>query len=257
VPRLKPMAYRRAIAEFEALVWRLLADRRTKGVDLLSMLLNARDPETGEGMSDKQIRDEILTIFLAGHETTAVALSWTWYLLSRHPRVEARLHDEVGRVLGGRMPNYADLTELKWTRMVIEEALRLYPPAYRIVRTAIGKDRIGGVRVQPGAIIDINSYVTHRNPKLWPAPENFEPERFAPAAVAGRHRFAYLPFGGGPRICIGNGFAMAEAQIILAAIAQRYRVCITPNHVVLPIGLLTLRPKNGVWVALEPRSSGG
>jgi cytochrome P450 len=260
VPRLKPMAYRRAIAEFEALVWRLLADRRAKEIDqgdLLSMLLTARDPETGEGMSDKQIRDEILTIFLAGHETTAVALSWTWYLLSRHPRVEARLHDEIGRVLGGRMPNYADLTALKWTRMVIEEALRLYPPAYRIVRTAIGEDRIGGVRVQPGAIIDINSYVTHRNPRLWPAPESFEPERFAPAAVAVRHRFAYLPFGGGPRICIGNGFAMAEAQIILAAIAQRYRVCITPNRVVQPIGLLTLRPKNGVWVTLEPRSSGG
>jgi cytochrome P450 len=259
LPRLKPMAYRRAIAEFEALVWRLLSNRRAKEVDqgdLLSMLLTARDPETGEGMSDKQIRDEILTIFLAGHETTAVALSWSWYLLAQHPRAEAKLHDEVDRVLGGRMPNYADLVELKWARMVIEEALRLYPPAYRIVRTAVGEDRIGGVHVEPGAIIDINSYVTHRNPKLWPDPESFEPERFAPAAVAARHRFAYLPFGGGPRICIGNNFAMVEAQIILAAIAQRYRLLVASNHVVQPIGLLTLRPKNGVWVTLEPRSTG-
>ena len=176
LPRLKPMAYHRAIAEFEALVSRLLAERRSKKIDqadLLSMLLATRDPETGEGMSDKQIRDEILTIFLAGHETTAVALSWTWYLLARHPKAEARLHDELERVLGGRMPNHADLTELKWTRMVIEEVLRLYPPAYRILRTAMGEDRIGGVRVPPGATIDINTYVTHRNPNLWPAPESF------------------------------------------------------------------------------------
>jgi cytochrome P450 len=259
LPRLKSMAYRRAIAEFEALVSRLLAERRAKEIDqgdLLSMLLTARDPETGDGMSDKQIRDEILTIFLAGHETTAITLSWTWYLLARHPEVEERLHEELERVLGGGMPNHANLAELKWTRMVIEEALRLYPPAYRIVRTAIREDCIGGVRVAPGATIDINVYVTHRNPKLWPAPDKFEPERFTPAAAARRHRFAYLPFGGGPRICIGSGFAMAEAQIILAAIAQRYRVHLAPNHIIEPIGLITLRPKNGVWVALEPRAAG-
>ena len=259
LPQLKPLAYRRAIAEFEALVSRLLAERRAEGIDrgdLLSMLLTARDPETDEGMTDKQIRDEILTIFLAGHETTATALSWTWYLLARHPEAEARLHDELERVLGGRMPSYADLTELKWTRMVIEEAMRLYPPAYRILRTAIGEDRIGGVRVPPGTTIDINIYVTHRNPNLWPAPESFEPERFTPAAVALRHRFAYLPFGGGPRICIGNGFAIAEAQIILAAIAQHYRVHLAANHAVQPIGLVTLRPKNGFWVTLEARTPG-
>jgi cytochrome P450 len=258
LPRLKPKAYRCAIAEFEALVARLLAQRRAERIDrgdLLLMLLTARDPETSDGMSDKQIRDEILTILLAGHETTATALSWAWYLLAGHPKAEARLHDELERVLGGRMPKYADLTELKWTRMVIEEAMRLYPPAYKILRTAIREDRVGGVRVPPGAIIDINIYITHRNPNLWPAPESFEPERFTPAAVARRHRFAYLPFGGGPRICIGNGFAMAEAQIILAAIAQRYRVRLAASHVVQPIGLLTLRPKNGVWVTLQPRTA--
>src|SRR5262249_52654577 len=153
LPQLKPLAYRRAIAEFEALVSRFLAERRAEGIDRgdpLSMLLTARDPETHEGMSHQQIPDRVLTIFPAGHETPATALSWTWYLLARHPEAEARLHDELERVLGGRMPNHADLTELKWTRMVIEEAMRLYPPAYRVLRTAIGEDRIGDGPVRPG-----------------------------------------------------------------------------------------------------------
>ena len=260
LPRRQPKAYRRAIAEFEALVSRVLAERRADGIDrgdLLSMLLTARDPETGEGMSDKQLRDEILTIFLAGHETTANALSWCWYLLAQHPEAEARLHDELDRVLGARMPKSADLAELKWTRMVIEEAMRLYPPVHTTARMASGEDRIGGVRVPPGATIAISPYVTHRNPNLWPEPERFNPERFHPAAAAQRHRFAYLPFGGGPRICIGNSFALAEAQVIVAAIAQRYRVRLAPGHKVKPIGLLTLRPKDGIWVRLEPRETRG
>ena len=258
LPRRQPPAYRRVIAEFDAMVARLLTERRADGIDrgdLLSMLLAARDPETGEGMSDKQLRDEILTIFLAGHETTANALTWTWYLLARHPEAEARLHDELDRVLGGRPPSFADLAELKWTRMVLEEAMRLYPPAHTISRTALGEDRIGGVRVPRGASITISIYVTHRSPNIWPEPERFDPERFAPAAVAARHRFAYLPFGGGPRICIGSSFAMAEAQVIVAAIAQRYRVRLAPGHVVEPIGLVTLRAKSGVWVTLEPRTT--
>jgi cytochrome P450 len=256
LPRRQPPAYGRAIAEFEALVARFLARRRGDGIDrrdLLSMLLAARDPETGTGMSDKQLRDEILTIFLAGHETTANALSWIWYLLARHPQAEARLHDELERVLGGRMPTYGDLAELKWTRMVIEEAMRLYPPAHTIARTALGEDRIGGVRVPAGAIITVSIYMTHRNPNLWTEPERFDPERFAPGESARRHRFAYLPFGGGPRICIGSGFALAETQVIVAAIAQHYRVRLAPGHVVQPIGLITLRAKGGIWVTLEPR----
>src|SRR5262245_53251537 len=256
LPRHRPADSRRAIAAFEALVARFLAERRSDGVDrgdLLSMLLAARDPETGEGMSDQQLRNEILTIFLAGHETTANALSWTWYLLAQNPDAEARLHEEIDRVLGGRMPTVADLAGLKWTRMVLDEAMRLYPPAHAIARTAIGEDRIGGVRIPPRASISISIYMTHRNPNLWPEPERFDPERFAPAAVAQRHRFAYLPFGGGPRICIGNGFAIAEAQVILAAIAQRYRVRLAPGHTVEPIGLLTLRSKTGIWVTLKRR----
>jgi cytochrome P450 len=256
LPRLRPPGFRQTVAEFEAFVARLLAERRadpTDRGDLLAMLLAARDPETGEGMTDKQLRDEILTIFMAGHETTANALSWVWYLLARHPDAKARLHAEVDRVLGGRTPGFADLAELKWTRMVIDEAMRLYPPAHGISRTAIGEDRIGGVRIPAGANISISMYVTHRNPTLWPDPERFDPERFAPDAVARRHRFAYMPFGGGPRVCIGNSFAIAEAQVIVAMIAQRYRLRLVADQVVEPVALITLRPKNGVRVTLEPR----
>jgi cytochrome P450 len=258
LPRPKAAPLRSAVVAFDALVARFLAERRADPAernDLLAMLLAARDPETGEGMSDKQLRDEILTIFTAGHETTANALAWVWSLLAQHPDAEARLHEEVDRVLGGRMPGFADLAALKWTRMVIEEALRLYPPAHAIARRAVGEDRIGGVRIPPGASISVSMYVLHRNPNIWPDPARFDPERFAPEAVARRHRFAYLPFGGGPRVCIGNTFAIAEAQVIVAAIAQRYRLRLAPGRVVEPVGLLTLRPKSGVWVTLEPRKA--
>lgn len=257
LPRRQPKALRQAIVAFDSLVARLIAERRVDGGDrgdLLSMLLSARDPATGEHMSDKQLRDEILTILLAGHETTANALSWTWYLLAQHPDAEARLHEEVDRLLGGRIPTHVDLAALKWTRMVIEEAMRLYPPAHAVSRDAVGEDRIGGVRIPPGAVITISMWVTHRNPNLWRDPERFDPERFAPEAVARRHRFAYLPFGGGPRVCIGSSFALAEAQTVVAAVAQRYRLRLAPGHDVTPIGLITLRAKNGICVTLEPRA---
>ncbi len=257
LPRFQPKDFRRAIAAFDALMSRLIAERRASPAehdDLLGMLLAARDADTGEGLTDRQLRDEALTIFVAGHETTANALSWVWYLLATHPEAEARLHAEIDRVLGGRTPTYADLARLEWTRMVIDETMRLYPPAHAVSRTAIGEDWIGGARIPPGANISISMYMTHRNPNLWPDPERFDPERFAPAAVAQRHRFAYLPFGGGPRICIGNGFAIAEAQVIVAMVAQRWRLRLVPDHVVEPIGLITLRPRNGIRVTLEPRA---
>jgi cytochrome P450 len=253
VPRGHSNRYRAAVEGFDALVARIIAERRAQGVDhgdLLSMLLAARDPETGEGMSDKQLRDEILTIFVAGHETTANALSWTWHLLARHPEAEAKMRAELTEVLGGRAPSFADLPDLKYTRMVFEEAMRLYPPAHAITRTALKEDWIGGVRIPPGAVLTINIYVTHRNPTLWPEPERFDPERFTPEAIAARPRFAYLPFGGGPRVCIGSGFAMAEAQVILATLAQRHRLRSAPGREVEPIGLVTLRPKDGVWMSL-------
>jgi cytochrome P450 len=256
--RIRSKTMRQAVAELDRMVERVLASRRQAGGehgDLLALLLAARDEESGEGLDDHQLRDEIMTIFFAGHETTANALSFTWYLLATHPDVDAKLQEELEHVLGGRAPVYADIARLRYTRMVFEEALRLYPPAYSMGRTAVAPDVIGGVTVPKGAIISIYPYVTHRNPALWPDPERFDPERFAPDGTAGRHRFAYFPFGGGPRICIGQGFAMAEAAIVIATVAQRFRFSVAPGHTVEPIGLLTLRPKNGVWVMAAPRQT--
>ena len=256
LPRRTPKAYRQAVAELDDLVEGFVAPRRADGQDrgdLLSMLLAARDPETGEGMTPRQLRDEVMTIFLAGHETTSNALTWTWYLLAQYPEVAARLEAEVDRVLEGRAPGYDDLAKLTYARMVIEEAMRLYPPAHSISRTALKADRLGEVPVPAGAVITISPHTTHRNPTLWPDPERFDPERFAPERSAGRHRFAYLPFGGGPRICIGNGFAMAEALTILAVIAQKWRLALAPGHKVEPVGLITLRPATGMWVTAERR----
>jgi len=256
VPRRVPRPYRDAVRELDALIEGIVAPRRAGAVDrgdLLSMLLAARDPETGERMSPVQLRDEVTTILMAGHETTANALAWTWFLLARHPEIEAKLHAEIDSVLDGRLPVSADLPQLAYTRQVIEESMRLYPPAHTISRTAAGPDRLGDVPVPAGAAITISTYVTHRNPTLWPDPDRFDPDRFTPERVAARHRFAYLPFGGGPRICIGNGFAMTEALAIVATVAQRWRLRLAPGHSVEPIGLITLRPATGVWVIAERR----
>ena len=256
VPRRKSATKKRAIAELDQLVERILTSRRQSPDghdDLLSLLLAARDEETGEGLNDRQLRDEIMTIFLAGHETTSNALAFTWFLLATHPDVDTRLQEELARVLGGRAPAYADIAQLRYTRMVFEETLRLYPPAYQLARMAVGPDVIGGVKVPKDAIIAIYPYVTHRNPALWPDPERFDPERFSPERAAGRHRFAYLPFGGGPRICIGQGFAMAEAVVAIASVAQRFRLTLAPGRTVQPVGKFTLRTKDGVWVTAEPR----
>ncbi len=253
-PGSKPMQH--AILDLDQIVQRILTSRRQGGGDhddLLSLLLSSRDEETGDSLSDRQLRDEIMTIFLAGHETTANTLAFAWHLLATHPEVDARLQEELERVLGGRAPSYADVAQLRHTRMVVEETLRLYPPAYAIGRTATGPDVIGGVKVPKGAVLTIYTYMTHRNPALWPDPERFDPERFAPDRAAGRHRFAYLPFGGGPRICIGQGFAMAEAMIIIASVAQRFRFSPAPGRTVQPIGLLTLRPRDGVWMTAAAR----
>jgi cytochrome P450 len=256
IPRMRSRTKQRAIAELDKLVEHILASRRQEADengDLLSLLLAARDEETGEALSHRQLRDEIMTIFLAGHETTANALAFTWYLLATHPEVDARLQEELTHVLDGRAPVYADVARLRYTRMIFEETLRLYPPAYQIGRTALGPDVIGGVTVPKGAVVTIHTYVTHRNPTLWPDPERFDPERFTPERSAGRHRFAYLPFGGGPRICIGQGFAMAEAVVVIASVAQRFRLSLVPGHSVQPVGLFTLRAKDGVWVTAAPR----
>ncbi|HEY1721002.1 MAG TPA: cytochrome P450 [Magnetospirillaceae bacterium] len=256
MPRRVPKAYRDAVAELDALIEGFVAPRRADEQDrgdLLSMLLAARDPETGEGMTPTQLRDEVMTIFLAGHETTSNALTWTWYLLAQHPDVAARLEAEVDQALQGRVPAYEDLAKLPYARMVVEEAIRLYPPAHSISRTALHDDILGRTRIPAGSMITISPHTTHRNPTLWPDPERFDPERFAPGNGADRHRFAYLPFGGGPRICIGNSFAITEALTILAATAQRWRIALVPERPVEPVGLITLRPASGLWVTAKRR----
>jgi cytochrome P450 len=223
--------------------------------DLLDRLIAARDGETGVRLSNDEVRDEIVIIFLAGHDTTSLALTYTWYLLSQHPEVEAKLHAELARVLGGRAPTYDDLENLSYTKMVIEESMRLYPPAPGISnRAVLEDDEIGGVKIPKGAQVGIMPWLLHRHRLLWDHPERFDPERFSPERSQGRHRFAYLPFGGGPRVCIGMALAMAEAQLILATIAQRYRLKLVPGQDIILQHRITMRPRDGIQMILEPRA---
>ncbi len=260
LPRPRSREFNAAMALINNTIYEILRQRRAAtqasgadSGDLLGMLLAARDETTGEGMSDRQLRDEVVTIFAAGHETTAVAMSWTWYLLSQHPQYEARLHLELDQVLAGQAPRFADLEQLPYTRMVFEEALRLYPPAFSLTRVAVADDRVGPHRIPKGAMVTLSPWVTHRDPRLWPDPERFDPDRFLPEAVRQRHKFAYFPFGGGPRVCIGNSFALMEGRLILAALAQRYRLRLEPGHPVEPQGRITLRPRHGMPMTIEER----
>ncbi len=219
--------------------------------DLLSMLLHARDEETGEGMNRKQLRDEVATFLGAGTETTAVMLAWVWYVLSTHLEVDYKLHAELAEVLSGRIPTVEDLPKLKYTRMVIDETLRLYPPAWANSRTALGDDEVGGYHIPAKSLVAMSPYVTQRDPASWEKPEGFDPERFTPERSAGRPRYAYFPFGGGPRLCIGSEFALMEAQLVIATIAQQYRLRLVPGHPVEPCPLFTLRPRHGVLMTLH------
>jgi cytochrome P450 len=234
----------------------IIQERRQSGLeteDLLGMLMAARDEDSGEGMSDQQLHDEVMTIMLAGHETTAVALAWTFYLLSEHPAVRAELEAEVDGVLNGRLPTMDDMPNLPYTTMVLEESMRLYPPAYAIARWGNEEDEVGGYYVPKNAVITTSPYVTHRHPEFWDDPERFDPQRFTPERKAERPRYAYLPFGGGPRICIGNSFAMTEATLLLASIVQRYRLSLVPGTRVELEPLITLRPKGHLMMTLTPR----
>jgi cytochrome P450 len=254
LPTPENRRFNEAIRTLDEVVYGMIEERRRTGAaynDLLSLLLHAQDEDTGERMSDKQLRDEAMTIFLAGHETTANALSWTWYLLSKHPDVARTLRAEVNQVLGGRVPTLEDLPKLRYTKMVIDESLRLFPPAWGVGRTALGDDEIDGYRIPGGAIVALSAYVTHRLPEFWDNPEGFDPERWTPERNEKRPRFAYFPFGGGPRLCIGNNFALMEAQLIVATIAQRYRIDLVPGHPIVPEPMVTLRPKHGVLMTLH------
>jgi cytochrome P450 len=253
----KLFAYRQrgiaAFDEFDSTVDQLINDRarepNNKQKDLLARLVAARDVETGGGMTAKEVRDEVVTIFMAGHETTAQALTWTWYLLSLHPSVEAKLHEELTTVLNGRTPQYEDIANLRYTRMVIEESMRLYPPAHTIAREPIAPDYILGHRIPVGAIVLIVPWLIHRKASLWDQPHRFNPERF----TAEPPRFSYIPFGAGQRICIGAAFAMTEAILILAMVAQRYRLRLKAAHPIEPQGLITLRPRYGMPMTKQLR----
>ncbi|GCE12866.1 cytochrome P450 [Tengunoibacter tsumagoiensis] len=250
IPTASNREYTRALTLLNTVVARIIQERRGSQEDrgdLLSMFLLARDEETGEFMNDQQLRDEVMTMVFAGHETTANALTWAWYLLAEHPQVEQRLQQELSQVLGGRVPTVADLPLLPYTRMILDETLRLYPPAPGVIRHVLDDDEIAGYHIPKGSEIAMYQYVTHRHPDLWEQPDQFDPERFLPERSAGRPRFAYFPFGGGPRMCIGNSFALTEAQLILATVAQTYEVRVVPEP------LVTLRPRNGMQVTLQRR----
>jgi cytochrome P450 len=242
-----------AFDEFDKTVDRLIESRAHgsagQSTDLLARLVAARDTETGGAMTAKEVRDEVVTIFMAGHETTAQALTWTWYLLSLHPAVEARLHRELREILDGRTPRYEDIAKLRYTRRVIEEAMRLYPPAHTMAREPIAADTILGHRIPAGSIVLIAPWLLHRKASLWPEPHRFNPDRFASEPP----RFSYIPFGAGQRICIGAGFAITEAILILAMVAQRYRLHLKPGHPIEPQGLITLRPRYGMPMSIERR----
>ncbi len=222
-------------------------------LDLLSILLHARDEETGAGMSRQQLRDEVLTIFFAGHETTAQTLTWAFYLLSKHPEIERRLYEEVDGALNGRLLTLEDLPNLPYARMIIEETMRLYPPIWAFPRDATVDDEIGGYHVPKGSMILVSQYLTHRHPEFWENPEGFDPDRFTPEGSEGRPRYAYFPFGVGPRTCLGNHFAYLEAHLVLVMVIQRFQLNLVPGFSTEAKAMGTLRPVEGMWMTLHPR----
>lgn len=243
--------FERDIGTLHRVVHGIIARRRRDGGehhDLLQMMMDARDADTGEQMSDTQLRDEVLTLLLAGHETTASALAWTVMLLSQHPSVRRDLESELARELGGRAPTQEDLPRLELTRRVVDESMRLYPPAWSFSRVAAEEDVVGGFRIPQGAYVLLAPWVTHRHPGVWDNPEGFDPDRFLPEQEQSRPRFAWFPFGGGPRQCIGNQFAMMEQVLVLATLLQRVRLNLTPGQVIHPMPAITLHPRPGVWV---------
>ncbi len=256
LPTATHRRFHREAQKIDEIVYRIIAERRASGLDqgdLVSMLLAAHD-EDGSQMSDKQLRDEVITIFLAGHETTALTLSWAWYLLAQSPTVEKKFHAELDDVLGGRLPTLEDLSRLKYTDMIAREAMRLYPPAYGLGREAIEECEIGGFRVPRKTQIFMFQWVTQRDPRFFSEPDAFKPERWTEEFANALPKYAYFPFGGGPRFCIGNTFATMEIVLVLATIGQRFRLSLAPNHTVSLQPAMSLRPRDGIHVVVESRS---
>jgi cytochrome P450 len=261
VPTVLAFKWRVAARSLRRLADKVISERRKSATgkhDLLSILLDARDGWVGNDNDyDRQLRDEIITLILAGHETTAAALTWTYGLLARNPESERKLSIELASVLGGRTPAITDLSTLKYTRTIVEESMRLYPPVWFIPRSPIEDDEIAGYRIPKGSIVMLSPYVTHRHPFFWDEPERFRPERFSAENFQSRPRFAYFPFGGGPRQCVGSGFAMMEAQLILATIGQHYRLEVASNSSLEARALVTLRPRDGLRFIAQPVENPG
>jgi cytochrome P450 len=258
IPEFLPLPgnirYRRSVKRLDNLIYRIIQERRSaaNSNDLLSMMLEARD-EDGTRMSDQQLRDESVTLFLAGHETTAIALTWTFYLLSQHREAQEKLSEELQRVLNGRSPEVSDLPQLRFTEMVLNESMRLYPPAYAFGREATIDTEIGGFPVKKGTTIFMSQWVMHRDQRFFDSPDAFLPERWANGLAKRLPRFAFFPFGGGPRVCIGNSFAILEGILLLARIAQRYKLELVPGQTIEPFPAITLRPKFGMKMRLVQR----
>jgi cytochrome P450 len=256
VPTPGNLRYQRAVRDLDALVYRIIGERRTTNAgeeDLLGMLLAARD-EDGHGMTDRQLRDEVMTLLLAGHDTTALALTWALVLLAQHPAAASALMAEVDRVLSGRLPGSSDVPELHYAEWVIMETLRLYPPAWAIGRETVRDTHIGGQRIDKGTNVLASPWVLHRDARFFDEPQAFRPERWADGLATRLPRFAYVPFGGGQRVCIGSSFAQMEAALVLATIAQRFRWSLAqPEQPVLPQPVVTLRPREPVPMILSAR----
>lgn len=254
VPTARNREFRSVMQFMDGLMYGLLAERRQSGAhhdDLLDLLLHARDEETGDGLSDQELRDEALTIFAAGHETTANALAWTWYLLATHPEARAHFHEEVDQVLQGRTPTAEDLEHLPYTCAIFEESLRLYPPAPAVHRKATTNTTVSGLSLPEGAFVLVGTYNLHRHQDFWTDPNQFRPERWLDGERP-RSRYAYMPFGAGPRTCVGLHFASVEGPLLLALIGRRYDLHLAQDHVE-PYLMVTLRPKGGIRMTLQPR----
>ncbi len=249
--------FQKARDRLDSIIYRIIAERRRSNTDhgdLISMLLFAQE-EDGDRMSDEQVRDEAMTLFLAGHDTTTNALTWAWYLLAQHSDVEAKLYDELDAVLAGRLPSIEDFPRLKYTEMVFAETLRLYPPAWRIGRRVINDYEVGDYLIPAGALVLLSQYVMHRDERYFPDAERFDPERWTAEAREARPPFSYFPFGGGARRCIGEGFARTAGIMLLATLAGAWRMRLSTEHKVEMQPLLTLRPKHGIRMTLQRRKS--
>ena len=256
IPTPYNVKWKRAVKRLDSIVYGMIAARRragTGGGDILDRLIDARDEEKGEGMDETQIRDEVVTLVMAGHETSAVALAWTLYLLATHPEVEARLNDELASHLGGAPATASDLPHIPYLKRVVQESMRIYPPVWAFARRSERAVEFDGYELPANAYVGVVVYALHRNPEYWPDPERFEPDRFEPTRSQGRHSYSYLPFAAGPRTCIGAGMAMLEVQLILAQVVQRFEVRVVPDHPIETSAKVTLKPRHGLPITLRRR----